>query len=113
MPEAFQNLLRGTPLSHTARTLLLARIAHLLTVSARGTYEVGTENILKPSLLRSYNELLHRVTAALRDHVNGDDGMPLEAVLEMMAALGKEHNITAEMQWVLKQAQSLPLPTEH
>lgn len=113
MPEALQKLLCGKPLSHSAKTLLLARIAHWLTVSARGTYEVGTENILKPRLLRAYNELLHRVTGAVRDHVNGDAGMPLEAVLEMMAAVGKEHNITPEMHWVLKQAQSPPLPTEH
>lgn len=68
-------------MSRAARTSLLSRIAHLLTVSARGTYEAGTENVLKPHLLRAYNAVLHRVTAAIRDHLQESEHcMPPEAV---------------------------------
>ena len=56
-------------LTNAAKAVLLLRIAHELTVCARDTYEVGTENVLQPQVLRAYNELLHRVTASARDHV--------------------------------------------
>jgi hypothetical protein len=39
--------------------------------------------------------------------------MPLEAVLDGMLALGARYNVKAEMRWVVQQAKSLPLPTEH
>src|ERR1039458_4127761 len=58
-------------LSGSARIALLARIAHSLTICAPDTYEVGTDNILEPQVLRSYDELLHRVTGAVVDHVLG------------------------------------------
>jgi hypothetical protein len=65
-------------LSHTARIALLARIAHSLTIGARHTYEVGTDGVLEPQVLRSYNELLHCVTGAVASHVIGRDGYSLE-----------------------------------
>ena len=61
-------------LSHGARIALLARIAHSLTICARDTYEVGTDNIVEPQVLRSYNELLHRVTGDVVSHVTGSNG---------------------------------------
>ncbi len=51
-------------LSSAPKTALLARIAYTLTVCARDTYEVGTEDVLDPQTLRAYNELLHRVTGS-------------------------------------------------
>jgi hypothetical protein len=96
-------------LSHSARTILLARIAHQLTVSARSTYQPGTENITEPRALRAYNELMHRVTSSIRSHVEKTEGMPLEAVLEMMRAFGTQYNRTGEIDWVLKTAQERPL----
>jgi hypothetical protein len=109
-----RDLIQVESLSNAARVIFLARVAHLLTVSARGTYEVGTENILKPQLLRAYNELLHRVTGAIRDHLlESKHCTPLEAVLDGMLALGTSHNAEAEMLWVVRQAASMPFPTEH
>jgi hypothetical protein len=58
-------------LSSAAKARLLARIAHSLTVCARYTYEVGTENVLHPQTLRAYNELLHRVTSSVVSHLSG------------------------------------------
>ena len=78
-------------LSRAERTAVLARIAHALTICARDTYEVGTESVLEPQVLRSYNELLHRVTAAVRDHVLGTDGFSLETILGMVREFGARH----------------------
>jgi len=107
------NVVETTSLSHTARIILLARIAQALTVCARSTYEPGTENILEPKVLRAYNELQHRVTASLLSHVEGVEGMPLESVLEMMQDYGKGLNRVDEINWALKMAQERPLPTSH
>lgn len=90
-------------LSRAERTAVLARIAHELTICARATYEVGTENVLEPQLLRSYNELLHRVTAAIRDHVLGTDGYPLESILDLVHEFGTRHD-RVEVIWALNRA---------
>jgi hypothetical protein len=88
-------------LSHDARTALLARIAFELTISARHTYEPGTENVLDPQCLRGYNELLHRVTSAVVSHLSGTDGFSLETILEMIRTFGAGQNRAKEMEWVL------------
>src|ERR1700732_4891763 len=88
-------------LSHVARTAVLARLAHTLTVCARDTYEVGTENVLEPQVLRSYNELLHRATGAVVDHLLGMDGYSVESILEMTRAFGRRHNRVREIDQVL------------
>ncbi len=41
----------------------LLRFAHELTIIARATYEVGTEELTNPSRLRAINEIQHRVTS--------------------------------------------------
>jgi hypothetical protein len=99
-------------LSRSARMVLLARIAHALTVCARSTYEVGTDSVSEPKVLRAYNELLHRVTASVRDHMLGEGGMPLEEVIQMMEAFGVEQNRVEEIKWALKMVHTLPLPAE-
>ena len=52
-------------LSDDEKTALLARIAHMLTICARDTYEIGTENVLNAQMLRAYNELLHQVIGSV------------------------------------------------
>lgn len=42
-------------LSNHAKTVFLTRLANVLTICARDTYEVGTERVLQPEVLRSYN----------------------------------------------------------
>jgi hypothetical protein len=91
-------------LSDSARTALLARIAFELTLSARHTYEAGTENVLDPQGLRAYNELLHRVTSAVVSHLSGTDGISLETILEMIRGFGARHNRAKEIEWVLDRA---------
>jgi hypothetical protein len=89
-------------LSVAARTAVLAHIAHALTICARDTYEVGTENVLNPQTLRGYNELLHRVTGSVVDHLSQKKGYSLESIVEMMRSFGVHHNRTGEMKWALE-----------
>jgi hypothetical protein len=97
-------------LSNTARALLLARIANVLTVCARDTYEAGTENVLEPQILRAYNELLHRVTGAATGHLLGSKGYSLEDILEMMRYFGEKHNRVNAIKWAIEFASYKPLP---
>jgi hypothetical protein len=96
-------------LSNTAKAELLARIAFMLIVCARDTYEVGTENVLEPQVLRAYNELLHRVTAAVSDHLSGVEGFSLQTILEMMRAFGQRHNRVNGMNWAIEHSVQEPL----
>lgn len=91
-------------LSHDARTALLARIAYELTICGRDTYEVGTDNVLEPRLLRAYNELLHRVTAAVVQHQSGSGGYSAESILELVRSFGTMHNRAKQVDWALNRA---------
>ena len=91
-------------LSNQERTVLLARLASPLTICARDTYEVGTEGVVQPELLRAYNELVHRVTGATLDHLLEREGYSLNDILQMMRAFGERNARTGEMRWALEQA---------
>lgn len=95
-------------LSERAKTVLLARLAHTLTICARNTYEAGTNRVLQPELLRAYNELLHRVTGATTDHLLESDGYSLKDILEMLQGFGERNKRTGEMQWAVEQAAAFP-----
>ena len=49
------------------RIRFLLSLAQELTIAARDTYEVGSAGVQRPSDLRHYNEILHRVLANLRE----------------------------------------------
>jgi hypothetical protein len=91
-------------LPEEAEVAFLSRLAHELTVCARSTYEAGTENISEPKVLRAYNELQHRVTGSLRDHILGTKGIPVSAIHDMMREFGSQHNRVEEMDWALGRA---------
>jgi hypothetical protein len=93
-------------ISEDETILLLARLAHEMTVAARGTYQIGTENILDPVALRAYNEVQHRITGALISHLLGKGGMPLKTVLEMVEDFGKVRHQTENTRWAIRQACS-------
>jgi hypothetical protein len=90
----------------------LAVLAHELTVSARGTYEVGTARVLEPEALRAFNEIEHRVTDSLRSHLRQTPGMPLDAVLKMLTEFGARYNRTKDVQHVISRAQELTMRGE-
>jgi hypothetical protein len=91
-------------LTHAERTQVVARIASELTICARETYEAGTENILEPQLLRAYNELQHRVAAAVLSHLCNTDGFSLETIIEMLKSFGLQRNRAAQMKSVINRA---------
>ena len=95
--------------SNADKAHFLAVLAHELTVCARGTYEVGTSGVLQPEMLRGFNELQHRVTGSLRDHLRGTAGMPLEAVLEMLTQFGARNNLKADIKHAISSAQERTL----
>jgi hypothetical protein len=97
-------LLNVESLSDHAKTVLLARLACTLTICARDTYEVGTERVVQPELLRAYNELLHRVTGAALNHLLEIEGYSLKDILEMLRAFGEKNGRAGEMRWALEQA---------
>ncbi|TAL35298.1 MAG: hypothetical protein EPN97_07505 [Alphaproteobacteria bacterium] len=87
---------------------LLALIAQEVTVCARGTtYEAGTSNVLKPQLLRAYNELQNRITGSLRDYIRDSEGVTLKAILEMIKEFGKTHGVQSELESGLARAMTL------
>jgi hypothetical protein len=91
-------------LSNREEAVLLARLANALTICARDTYETGTDRVIQPELLRGYNELLHRVTGATRDHLQESEGCPLKVVLEMLRDFGEKNGTARAMRWALEQA---------
>ena len=91
-------------LSNHEKTVLLARLANELTICARDTYEVGKDRALQPELLRAYNELVHRITGAVSDHLLKSEGYALKDVFEMLRVFGEKNGRTGEMGWAWKQA---------
>jgi hypothetical protein len=80
------------PSSERDELTFLAKLSHELTICARETYEPGTNNVLEPQLLRSYNELLHRITAAILERLIRTPTFPLQAILEMIESFGERNN---------------------
>jgi hypothetical protein len=88
-------------LPDAAKAALLACLANTLTICARNTYEVGTENVLDSQTLRSYNELLHQVTGSVVTHLAGSEGYSLQSILEMIRTFGVNHGRAGEIGWAL------------
>jgi len=89
-------------LSGAAKTALLARLAHTLTICARDTYEVGTEDVLDSRTLRAYNEPLHRVSGSVVSHRSESEGYSLQPIIEMIRSFGLDHGRAGEMHWALQ-----------
>jgi hypothetical protein len=89
-------------LPDAAKATLLARLANTLTICARNTYEVGTENVFDSQTLRSYNELLHQVTGSVVTHLAGSEGDSLQSIIEMIRSFGINHGRAGEMGWALQ-----------
>ena len=71
----------------------LSHLLQLVSMFARDTYEVGTDGVSKPSNLRRFNELTHRVaTFQMKVAVGSHKGLPdkdIFAIVEQeLSALG-------------------------
>lgn len=58
-------------LPYESKVHFLAALAHELTVVARNSYRPQTEELDKPSQLRSINEIQHRILACLVQSLGG------------------------------------------
>ncbi len=60
-------------LSNDEKANFLARLAFELTIAAREAYEVGTEDLTNPKLMRSINEIQHRILSQLSAILRKDE----------------------------------------
>jgi hypothetical protein len=72
-------------LDPTRQLRVLADFAHRLTITARGTYIEGTEDIADPRRLRMLNEVQHRVTGHIRNLLAEDRNRYPDDVLVRIA----------------------------
>ena len=59
-------------LNRNAQIKLLSRFGFNLTIAARETYEVGTDQVLDPTRLREINEVQHRVLGHIGKLLSND-----------------------------------------
>jgi hypothetical protein len=63
-----------------AKARFLATLSHELTIAGRAaSYEVGTDGLTRPELLRHVNEIQHRVSACLRQLLQGEGNESFES----------------------------------
>ena len=70
-PCEAKQIFRGSDPTLQAR--ILARLAHLITIAARDTYNVGGDGVNDPSGLRRFNEVIHRVIGQIGDLLEDDE----------------------------------------
>jgi hypothetical protein len=85
-------LIRFTSLTFEDQSKWFARLMVWLTVLARDTYTVGGAGLEKPESMRRFNELMHRTSDQLLNHLARRTGRPFETfakiVGEELSALG-------------------------
>ena len=76
---------RFRAMSQIEQLIWLSQLLHLISMFARDTYEAGTDGVSKPSDLRRFNELIHRVATFQKKVSTGSaQGMPDEDVFELL-----------------------------
>lgn len=94
-------------LTRNVQIELLSRVAHALTIEGRGTYVTGTEDVADGRRLRSFNELLHRITGQLASMIEENprrypDDVFAEILWESMSELKCEKNLVQTLQSLTK-----------
>jgi hypothetical protein len=56
-------LTRFLNMVQSQKIIWLSKLLFIISMFARDTYQVGTDQVEKPKKLRKYNELLHRIAA--------------------------------------------------
>jgi hypothetical protein len=76
-------------LTEHRQALVLAAYAHELTILARNGYEVGTEQLSDPQLVRRLNEVQHRVASAIVSRLQGSkERYPDDALIDIITGAG-------------------------
>ena len=72
-------------LSEIEQARFLAHFAHSLTIDARAGYEIGTEGLTHPELLRRLNEVQHRLQGAILARLSANTArIPDDVLVAMM-----------------------------
>ena len=83
-------------LNRNAQIRLLSRFGFNLTIAARETYEVGTDQVLDPPRLREINEVQHRVFGHIGKLISNDlDRYPDDVLISMLL---RHHDMTLRAQ---------------
>ena len=75
-------------LGNAERVQLLAELAFDLTIDARDTYEVGTDDLVDSKRMREFNELSHRVLGQLGHEIGGSRGWSDDDFVAWIVRLG-------------------------
>ena len=76
----------------------VSSLLYRLSMMARTTYEPGTENLVKPTEMRRFNEFIHRVAAHQLEIIEDDPKrMPDEVFFEYLAEASMEINVPPEV----------------
>jgi hypothetical protein len=86
-------------LPNECKARFLSQLAHLITVSARDTYEAGTERVIKPEQLRRINEIQHRITACLRDVIAENVEASFVESTAQCALVNSDEELNDSMTW--------------
>lgn len=83
----------------------LAILGHWLTVVARGTYEVQSEEVRDPKTLRALNEIHHRIYAQINGLVSRRAAkFPPDAMASWLAAEGESPELRRMSLWAFEEA---------
>jgi hypothetical protein len=78
-----------------------ATLALNLTIAARETYVVQSEEIAEPRKLRAYNEMLHRICSRLATGNNTSDSW----LLPMLHEIGERSGTLGSVNWAVAEAR--------
>lgn len=77
-----------------AKARFLASLSHGLTIAGRvASYEAGTNGLIRPDLLRHVNEIQHRVSACLRQLLDGDGNESFERSIAAWVLEVSDHEL--------------------
>jgi hypothetical protein len=91
-------------LSETEQQKFLALFSHWLTILARDTYEIGTQNITNSPKIRRINEIQHQISSHLLALLeNNKERYPDEVLLKIILENTEDEAFESEMLWVFEQ----------
>jgi hypothetical protein len=93
-------------LDRDRRTLFLAQLAHELTIVGRNSYRVQSEDLDQPRQLRETNEILHRVTACLKDALQDSESGGFVESLGAIVLGTPDAELGQLMQWAWQSAKN-------
>ena len=92
-------------LSERLKLIFLAQLSHSLTVAARESYEIGTERLVKPELLRKVNEFQHRISSCMLYVLSGTSITSFERLIASHALGQSDASFLHLASWAWQKAK--------